>query len=75
LLLRNVKVPRGQTDILHTMRPVIFRCPTTGKLVQHFLAHEPAPEDQHRFDTVRCNACGLPHLINRATGKALGQDC
>lgn len=55
------------------MSPVLFRCPITDKLVQHFLADEPKAEDQNRFDLVQCGACGLSHLINRATGKALGQ--
>jgi len=58
------------------MRSVIFRCPTTGKQVQHFLAEEIGPDDHHRFNAVQCAACGLTHLINRATGKVLGQqDC
>lgn len=55
------------------MRPVLFRCPTTNKLVQHFLADQPNEGDCHRFDSVQCNACGLVHLVNRATGKAMGQ--
>jgi hypothetical protein len=42
-------------------------------MVQHFIAEEPEPSDQARFDVVTCLACALPHLINRVTGKALGQ--
>jgi len=58
------------------MRPVLFRCPTTGKLVQHFIDDHATADDDHRFNSVQCAACGLTHLINRATGKALGQqDC
>ena len=45
----------------------------TGKLVQHFIAQELSADDAHRFETVRCGACGLTHLVNRATGKTLGQ--
>jgi hypothetical protein len=55
------------------MRPVLFRCPTTGEQVQHLIAEEPSPDDHRRFDTVQCLACGLTHLINRATGKTIGQ--
>ncbi len=55
------------------MKPTVFRCMSTGKLVQHFIAEYPNEDDVRRFETVNCNACGLPHLINRATGKALGQ--
>jgi hypothetical protein len=55
------------------MRRVLFRCPITGKLVQHFIADEPSRGDCQRFDSVTCLACGMSHLINRATGKALGQ--
>jgi hypothetical protein len=55
------------------MKPVLFRCPTTDKLVQHLIADEPKPGDQHRYDAVHCAACALPHMINRATGKTMGQ--
>jgi hypothetical protein len=55
------------------MKPALFRCPTTGAMVQHMIAAEPDPSDRNRYDSVRCAACSLPHLINRATGKALGE--
>jgi hypothetical protein len=54
------------------MRPILFRCPTTGAMVQHMIATEPEPGDRDSYDTVRCLACSLPHLINRVTGQALG---
>jgi hypothetical protein len=55
------------------MKPALFRCPTTGAMVQHMIAAAPDPSDRNRYDSVRCPACSLPHLINRATGKALGE--
>jgi hypothetical protein len=55
------------------MKAALFRCPRSGELVRHFIADQPKPGDQHRYDAVRCNACSLPHMINRATGKVLGQ--
>jgi len=55
------------------MKPALFRCPTTGAIVQHMIAADPDPSDRNRYDSVRCEACSLPHLINRATGKALGE--
>ncbi len=55
------------------MKPALFRCPTTGAVVQHMIAAEPDPADRNRYDSVRCAACSLPHLINRVTGKALGE--
>lgn len=55
------------------MKPALFRCPTTGAMVQHMIAVEPDPADRNRYDSVRCAACSLPHLINRVTGKALGE--
>jgi len=37
---------------------------------------KPSRGDCQRFDSTTCLACGMSHLINRATGKALGQqDC
>jgi hypothetical protein len=55
------------------MKPALFRCPTTGAMVQHMIASEADPADRNRYDSVRCAACSLPHLINRVTGKALGE--
>ena len=56
------------------MKPTLFRCPVTGKLVQHFIA-EIATDTQgyDRFESVKCLACGLSHMINVTTGKVLGQ--
>ena len=53
------------------MRPMLFRCPNTGDLVQHFIADEPNTEDEHRYDPVECLACGALHFVN-AIGKNFG---
>jgi hypothetical protein len=55
------------------MKAVLYRCPVTRELVQHEIAEQPEPGDEQRYDSVECPACGGSHLINRATGKALGQ--
>jgi len=55
------------------MKPILFRCPRTGEMVQHLIADEPKPGDQHRYETVQCPACSMPHMINQVTGRLLGQ--
>jgi hypothetical protein len=60
-------------DFLIAVRPVLYRCPRTAKLVQHLIADEPKSEEQNRYDEVSCLACSFPHLINRVTGKLLGE--
>jgi len=55
------------------MRPVLFRCIATGAMVQHLITAEADPADHDRYDPVSCAACSSLHLINRVTGKALGQ--
>jgi hypothetical protein len=50
----------------------IFRCPATGFNVQHLVDDdEDVPENE--FVAVICPACTKMHLINRKTGKLLGQ--
>jgi hypothetical protein len=57
-----------------TLKPTFFRCPTTQKPILHFVAEHPSEDDHQRFVSVLCEACGLKHMINRATGKALGEE-
>ncbi len=53
-------------------RQIVFKCPQTGLNVQHRLAAEPSDApDMHV--SVSCPACTRLHLINRATGKLLGE--
>jgi hypothetical protein len=56
------------------MANTIFKCPTTGMNVQHWLADEPEPEDsQGSFEGVICQACGRLHFISRSSGRLLGE--
>ncbi len=58
---------------MEKMKPALYRCQTTGKLVQHFIAAEVSDDDPHRFDPIDCAACGRTHFVNHSTGKVLGQ--
>lgn len=50
-----------------------FRCPATGLNVQYELDDdEGTPENQ--YEAITCLACTKIHLVNRKTGKLLGQD-
>jgi hypothetical protein len=56
-----------------TMPPVVFTCPATLMNVQHSLDDDPdVPENE--YEVITCLACTKLHLINRKTGKILGQD-
>jgi hypothetical protein len=53
-------------------RHIVFKCPQTGMNVQHRLTAEPTDaKDTH--DSVTCPACARLHLINRTTGRLLGE--
>jgi hypothetical protein len=53
----------------------VFRCPVTSRNVQGFFADDPSSnEDEGLFEAVTCLACNQPHLINRATHRALTDD-
>ena len=50
----------------------LFTCPRTNLKVQHWLDDdEDVPETE--YEAVQCQACAKLHLINRETGKLLGQ--
>jgi hypothetical protein len=54
------------------MGAVLFTCPTTKMMVQHWLDDDDdAPEDE--FRSIACPACTRQHFVNRKTGKLLGQ--
>jgi hypothetical protein len=53
------------------MKPVLYRCPTTGEMVQHFVADEPYL-NEHSYEPVDCLSCSLVHFVNRASGKVMG---
>lgn len=53
-------------------RQIVFKCPQTGMNVQHRLVAE-ASETPNTHVSVVCPACTRLHLINRATGRLLGE--
>ena len=56
------------------MAAFIYRCPTTALNVQGWFAEEIDSDQDTIYETVTCPACTRVHLVNRATGKVLGQD-
>ena len=55
------------------MAPLLFTCPVTSIKVQHWLDDDQdAPENE--YEAITCAACSRVHLLNRMTGKLLGQD-
>jgi hypothetical protein len=56
------------------MAPIMFRCPATRLSVQGWLADDPPVTEGEVYETVTCLACTRLHLINRATGRVLGDD-
>jgi hypothetical protein len=54
------------------MAPLLFTCPATSMKVQHWLDDDQdAPENE--YEAITCAACTRVHLLNRKTGKLLGQ--
>jgi hypothetical protein len=53
------------------MPTFLYRCPTTSKTVQGFIA-EDVSDDPNAYETVTCLACRQVHLVNPMTGKVLG---
>jgi hypothetical protein len=51
----------------------VFTCPTTGFDVQHELDGDPDISDSE-YEAITCLACTALHLVNRKTGRVLGQD-
>jgi len=66
--------PQGWLPDNAFMGNVLFKCPTTGLKVQHWIAETPANELQCTYDGVLCPACTRLHFINRSTGKILGDN-
>jgi hypothetical protein len=54
------------------MASFVFRCPKTRRNVQVWFAEEVPADNGEPYETVKCLACNRTHLINRLTGKALG---
>jgi hypothetical protein len=53
------------------MAHVVFTCPSTAIKVQHWLNDGDARENE--YEGITCPACARMHLINRRTGKLLGE--
>jgi hypothetical protein len=54
------------------MATLIFRCPTTGMNVQAWFADDVSAGNSETYESVTCPACKRIHLVNRSTGKTLG---
>jgi hypothetical protein len=53
-------------------KPILFKCPSTGMNVQHWLSD--APEDKtDSYSSIVCPACTKLHFIHNRTGKTLGE--
>jgi hypothetical protein len=56
------------------MLPFIYRCPTTGLNIQGLFADAAAADDAETYESVSCPVCTRLHLVNRTTGRTLGDD-
>jgi hypothetical protein len=56
-----------------TMAATVFRCPTTSMNVQHW-SDDDNDARENEYEGIVCPACTKLHLLNRKTGKLLGQD-
>jgi hypothetical protein len=54
------------------MAKLIFRCVQTGMNVQVWLPDEAPADRADSYESVACPACTRLHLINKITGKILG---
>jgi hypothetical protein len=53
------------------MTHLVFTCPTTAINVQHWLNDDDVQENE--YEGIPCSACAKMHLVNRKTGKLLGE--
>jgi len=51
-----------------------FTCPSTNLNVQHWRDEDDEDAPDNEYEVVMCKACARLHLINRKTGKVLGQE-
>jgi hypothetical protein len=54
------------------MAKLIFRCVQTGMNVQVWLPDEAPSDRADSYEAVTCPACTRLHLVNKTTGKILG---
>jgi hypothetical protein len=55
------------------MAACLFTCPMTELKVQHWLDDDEDPPE-NEYEAITCKACARLHLINRRTGRLLGQE-
>jgi hypothetical protein len=70
--LSQVKASRRQPLQAQTMAKLIFRCVQTGMNVQVWLPDSEPTDQADSYETVTCPACTRLHLVNKSTGKILG---
>jgi len=57
------------------MATFLYRCPTTGRNVQGWVAEEVNSDNgDNVYETLLCLACNRHHAVNPSTGKVLGAD-
>lgn len=54
------------------METLVFRCSQTGSDVQVGVVGPQVSDDTDLYEAVACPACGRLHLVNKGTGKMLG---
>ena len=55
------------------MGKLIFRCSRTGMNVQIEMPELEPTDPPDSYESVTCPACARIHLINKTTGKSLGE--
>jgi hypothetical protein len=56
------------------MATTLFKCPFTEFNVQYPLDDNDEDVPENEYEAVTCQACARLHLVNRRTGKLLGQE-
>jgi hypothetical protein len=56
------------------MATLIYRCPTSGLNVQAWFADDPSAIKGETYESLKCLACNRVHLVNRVTGRTLGDE-
>jgi hypothetical protein len=56
------------------MRKLIFRCTRTGMNVQIHMPDAAPTDHPDAYESVNCPACARIHLVNKITGRLLGDN-
>jgi hypothetical protein len=70
--LRQVNARGARSHQFRRMAKLIFRCARTGLNVQVWLPDEAPAVHADSYEAVTCPACARMHLVNKTTGKMLG---